>query len=158
MIQIKSIKKALNNEEGFTLVEIMAAIIIISIVVTSFLVFFVQSERTAVNTENATRATYHAQEILEEFYSYSDTISYNETESILIEEASSYSEIENGRQFVFVQNGFRSNVSVTTVQSEGAVSSDLYTLLVEVYSTDNDSNRKLTQLETRLLFSENEDD
>lgn len=145
-------KKQFRSEEGFTLVEVLASIVIISIVVTSFLVFFVRSDRIAVNTEGATRATYYAQEVLEEFYHYSETTSYDELESILMEESVSFTEIPDGKKFIKVEDPFKVELSITSVESEGETINDLYNFLVEVYPIDG-STSKLTQLETRLLFT-----
>ena len=58
---IKQIKK----EDGVTLVELLAAIAILSIIVTSFLAYFIQAADTNNRTDEVNEATFLAQEEME---------------------------------------------------------------------------------------------
>ncbi len=60
-----------NKEDGVTLVELLAAIAILSIIVTSFLAFFIQSANTNKQTNEVNEATFIAQGIMEEVTYYS---------------------------------------------------------------------------------------
>lgn len=64
---MKAILRQLHNEEtGMTLVEILAAIVILSIVAVSFLSFFIQGASTNQMTTEVNEATYIVQAELEE--------------------------------------------------------------------------------------------
>lgn len=56
----------MTSETGVTLVELLAAIGILSIVVTSFLGFFIQAAKTNQYTSNINETTFLAQEQMEE--------------------------------------------------------------------------------------------
>jgi prepilin-type N-terminal cleavage/methylation domain-containing protein len=56
------------NEKGMTLIEVLASIVILSIIVVSLLTFFVQSSRTNSVSKNIISATYVAEKSLEEIY------------------------------------------------------------------------------------------
>lgn len=63
----------MKNEQGLTLTEILAAIVILSIIITTFLLVFVQSSQTTSNSKNILDATYYAETEMEEIiYSHSD--------------------------------------------------------------------------------------
>jgi prepilin-type N-terminal cleavage/methylation domain-containing protein len=68
----------LHNQKGLTLVEIVAAIIIISIIFLSFITFLYQSQKTTNAAEQTVSATYIAQEHLEEVYSISKQIPFQQ--------------------------------------------------------------------------------
>lgn len=59
------VKQKLMDEEGMTLVELLAAIVILSIIVISFLGFFTQSAQTNNRTNSVNEATFLAQEEIE---------------------------------------------------------------------------------------------
>ncbi|WP_423189168.1 type IV pilus modification PilV family protein [Alkalibacterium sp. f15] len=63
--------KNLNKEDGVTLVELLAAIAILSIIVTSFLAFFIQAANTNKQTNEVNEATFIAQGVMEEITYYS---------------------------------------------------------------------------------------
>ncbi|MDR4948760.1 prepilin-type N-terminal cleavage/methylation domain-containing protein [Neobacillus cucumis] len=54
------------NEKGMTLVEILASIVILSIIIVSLLSMIVQSSRTNAISKNITSATYVAESTMEE--------------------------------------------------------------------------------------------
>lgn len=58
--------RKLNDENGVTLVELLAAIAILSIIVTAFLGFFIQAAKTNQHTNAVNEATFLAQEQMEE--------------------------------------------------------------------------------------------
>lgn len=58
--------RKLNDETGVTLVELLAAIAILSIIVTAFLGFFIQAAKTNQYTNQVNEATFLAQEQMEE--------------------------------------------------------------------------------------------
>lgn len=56
----------IKDEEGVTLVELLAAIAILSIVVTAFLAFFIQAAKTNQTTNKVNEATFLVWEKMEE--------------------------------------------------------------------------------------------
>ena len=60
-----AIKRIIRHESGVTLVELLVAIVLISIIVTTFLSFFIQAARTNNMTNHVTEATLIAQEEME---------------------------------------------------------------------------------------------
>lgn len=58
--------RKLTDEGGVTLVELLAAITILSIIVTAFLGFFIQAAKTNQHTNKVNEATFLAQEQMEE--------------------------------------------------------------------------------------------
>lgn len=66
MISLKYIK----NEQGVSLIELVASIVIISIILISFFGLFLQSKKTHVASETIVDTTYHAQQEMEEIYGF----------------------------------------------------------------------------------------
>src|SRR5699024_8050009 len=62
---LKKYKKQLKSESGVTLVELLAAITILSLFVTAFLAFFTQAANTNNITNEVNEATFIAQEEME---------------------------------------------------------------------------------------------
>lgn len=64
-----------SDESGMTLVEVLVAIALISMIVTTFLSFFIQAAKTNNRTSDINRATFIAQahlETLNQYTSYSE--------------------------------------------------------------------------------------
>ena len=66
-----------SDESGMTLVEVLVAIALISMIVTTFLSFFIQAAKTNNRTSDINRATFIAQAHLEKLNQYT---SYSEIE------------------------------------------------------------------------------
>lgn len=56
----------MRNEHGLTLTEILASIVIISIVITTFMLVFVQSSKTTTTSKHILDSTYYAETEMEE--------------------------------------------------------------------------------------------
>ena len=78
-----------SDESGMTLVEVLVAIALISMIVTTFLSFFIQAAKTNNRTSDINRATFIAQAHLETLNQYT-----------------SYSEIEKTGLLVKQEEGF----------------------------------------------------
>lgn len=124
--------KITHDEEGTTLVELLAAIAILSIIVTSFLAFFIQSANTNKMTNDVNEATFIAQGVMEELTYYS-----NEGYTAGAAEA----EVSS------TQSGF----VIETKLKEGTESS-LYQVIVTV----SEGGKPRAQMETRLPFASEE--
>ena len=57
-----------NNEKGFSLVEVMAAFVLISIILISFFTLFFKGRETTVESKKTIDATYTAQQEMESIY------------------------------------------------------------------------------------------
>lgn len=123
---MKKIKeKLLKQESGVTLVELLASIVLLTIIVTTFLTFFVQAGRTNNRIDDMNEATFLAQEQLELITAYSETETVEKTKDKLTTKKNGYD----------IQ---------TTFESKG----DLQAVIVIV----SKEARPLAQMETRLAF------
>ncbi|MFS0775783.1 prepilin-type N-terminal cleavage/methylation domain-containing protein [Neobacillus sp. 3P2-tot-E-2] len=115
------------NEKGLTLIEILASIVILSIIIISLLSFFVQSSRSTNVSKSIMNATYIAQTTMEEMYSViTATKSINE-----LSKPATYNEIvKTANQVVYQKNV--SNHSVTVELTPYTVDASLVNLKVKV--------------------------
>lgn len=67
------LKKFLNNEKGLSLIEIIASLIILTIILLSFFTFFINSAKTTKTAETIFDATYYAQMEMEKLYNLTKT-------------------------------------------------------------------------------------
>lgn len=123
---MKKIKeKLLNQESGVTLVELLASIVLLTIIVTTFLSFFVQAGRTNSRIDDMNEATFIAQEQLELITAYSEELTVAETQAKLVNNKAGYS------------------IQTTFVPKDG-----LQAVVVIVSKEE----KPLAQMETRLPF------
>lgn len=61
------------NKEGFTLVEVVAAVLLIGLISAAFIGIFIQTSKARVTSEEVIHSTYIAQQEMEKFYAYSKT-------------------------------------------------------------------------------------
>lgn len=123
---MKKIKeKLLKQESGVTLVELLASIVLLTIIVTTFLSFFVQAGRTNNRIDDMNEATFLAQEQLELITAYSETETVEKTKDKLTTKKNGYD----------IQ---------TTFEPKG----DLQAVIVIV----SKEAKPLAQMETRLPF------
>ncbi len=72
----------LKNNKGFSLIEVIASVLIITIILLSFFSLLIQTKKTEVRSNETVVATYIAQAVMEEIYYLSTTMDYaqnNET-------------------------------------------------------------------------------
>lgn len=82
MVHIKRYKHAkLKNEIGFTLIEVLSSIVILTIIITIFLNVFIQSSQTNRTSGEIIDATYFAQTEMERIYEKSLGESYSNREA-----------------------------------------------------------------------------
>ena len=131
---MKKIKeKLLKQESGVTLVELLASIVLLTIIVTTFLSFFVQAGRTNNRIDDMNEATFLAQEQLELITAYSEELTVAETQAKVAE-----------TQAKLVNNtGY--SIQTTFVPKDG-----LQAVVVIVSKEE----KPLAQMETRLPFKE----
>ena len=128
----KQLKHLLAEESGMTLVEILASILILSLIVTTFLSFFIQAAKTNNQTDSVNEATFIAQESIELLTYYSHTKTAAEALELMKKEST-----KNTSGFIVKSNIFKKSEET------------LYTGTVKV----SKEKKTYAQMETRLLFS-----
>lgn len=143
----KNVYKKTSEEDGVTLVELLAAIAILSIIVTSFLGFFIQAARTNNRTSDLNEATFIAQEELEYYtylsnnYSLVDAVKeINEDKSVSVDGQSNF-------QISGIKNRTSYRVTFTALDDFSTEYARMYS--VKVQATLNDSE---AVMEARLPF------
>lgn len=68
----------LRNNKGFSLIEVIAALLIITIILLSFFSILIQTKKTEVRSNETVVATYIAQAAMEEIYYLSTTMDYDQ--------------------------------------------------------------------------------
>ncbi|NLC25960.1 MAG: hypothetical protein GX777_04970 [Fastidiosipila sp.] len=141
---MKKMKTLLTREDGVTLVELLAAIILLSIIVVSFMGFFTQAARTNSRTNAVNEATFLAQQEIELITHYSSSgKSFEE----LNDSDNDYGFINGKRQTS--SNGYEINTKIAT-PSESEPATTLYKISVIVKK----GGEARAQMETHLPFKE----
>lgn len=125
---------SIKEETGTTLVELLAAIALLSLIVTAFLAFFIQGAQTNRRTSDMTEATFIAQKEMEEIVYYSQEVSKEDLPDHLA-----------GNE-AYDRSGFSVQTRITKANDN--VESRLYKVVVEV---SKDGQRQAL-MENRLFF------
>ncbi|EXJ22409.1 hypothetical protein ADIAL_1995 [Alkalibacterium sp. AK22] len=136
MKEDKVISKNVNikEETGTTLVELLAAIAILSLIVTALLAFFIQGAQTNSRTHTMTEATFIAQQEMEDLVYYSQKLSIEDLPDHLA-----------GNE-AYDRSGFSVQTRITKANDN--LESRLYKVVVEV---SKDGQRQAL-MENRLFF------
>ena len=70
----------IDNEEGLTLIEVLISVVFLALIVTTFLIVFIQSTTMNTTSETIIDATYIAQSEMEKIYSKSKQTPYDPDE------------------------------------------------------------------------------
>lgn len=137
----------MKNQDGLTLVELLGSIVILSIILVSFLGFFIQSARTTKVSGEIIDASYIAQQQAEEIYNHTNYRSYDELIEYLKSGGSGYTlePLHPHDKFSITKDGYLIEV---IIYPEGTYA-DLYTLLVKVFDPDRNP---AAQVETKFFF------
>ena len=122
-----SINKLLSSQKGISLIEVVASIVIISIILISFFGLFVQSSKTEKSSEQIIDATYVAQVEMEKIYELSKDISQTNLEEQLTSVGYLVSE-EPNTTYTKVQGNF-----YITLRIRDYSSATLKNIIIEVY-------------------------
>ena len=125
-------KSMLKSEEGMTLVEVLASILLLSLIITTFLSFFIQAAKVNNQTDAVNEATFIAQEQIELLTYYATTKTVEETLDLIKDESPK------------MVSGFEVK---STVKNVGGT---LYSGTVEVFKEGE--VKADAQMETRLSF------
>lgn len=136
-MSLEYLTKKLKKEDGVTLVELLAAIAILSIIVTAFLALFTQAGRTNNMTNEVNEATFIAQEEMERVTHLSQRkTSINDFEQFNGDGVSINS--KNDGKFLVT----------TSITKDSDEVDSLYRVIVRI--TEEDKER--AKMETRLPF------
>lgn len=114
-----------DQDSGVTLVELLASILLLTIIVTTFLIFFVQAGRTNNRIDDMNEATFIAQEQMELITAYAEEMTVADTKAKLTNSKNGYS------------------IKTTFVEKDG-----LQSVVIIVAKEE----KSLAQMETRLSF------
>lgn len=143
-----NLKRYFKDQEGATLVELVAAIAILAIVVTSFLSFFIQSAQTTYSSEEITDATYLAQQEMEYLYHLSDTMQVDESIAELTAHSSSTTGNGLERTFTIQSEEIDFTLGMTEVEKETMDDS----VLINFILIGREEGKQLIQLESKIPF------
>lgn len=142
---MRKTKAALTREDGVTLVELLAAIILLSIIVVSFMGFFTQAAQTNSRTNTVNEATFLAQQEIELITHYS--LSGKSFEELNDSEGD-FGFTDGERQTS--SNGYEFN---TKIEKNNKLNTDMYKVIVIV----SEGGEPRAQMETYLPFKEKSD-
>jgi Tfp pilus assembly protein PilV len=91
----KQMKGMLSEEEGMTLVEVLASILLLSLIITTFLSFFIQAAKINNLTDTVNEATFIAQEQIELLTYYSEIETVEETLKLMEKESKGFAIASN---------------------------------------------------------------
>lgn len=125
----KQMKGMLSGEEGMTLVEVLASILLLSLIITTFLSFFIQAAKINNQTDTVNAATFIAQEQIELLTYYSETKSAEETLGLIEAESPSTHSGFEVQSEVFKNSGDTLYTGTVTVSKEGKAYAQMETRL-----------------------------
>ncbi len=150
--------KPIKSDKGLTLIEILAAIVILSIILLSFLSFFRLSAKSNQTSEKIIDASYVAQTLIENTLSLTDTpLSKTDFDDLVL---TTLNNIDHTNSTVISSSPLEmaglSNEYYYELSIEQEVD-NLFKLLVKVY--DNKVNKDLeAQMETKFWLKGNIED
>ena len=125
----KQMKGILSEEEGMTLVEVLASILLLSLIITTFLSFFIQAAKINNQTDTVNEATFIAQEQIELLTYYSETESVEETLKLIVTESPSTNSGFQIQSELIKKSGDTLYTGTVTVSKEGKAYAQMETRL-----------------------------
>jgi len=135
-------------EKGFTLIEIILAFTILSIVLAAYLTVFTNASRDNSSALYRSRAVYVAQSYMEKIYEGGTEYSYDSFRPILMADDPEYDFVwdSTAQEFHKTENNYYIKIKITLKTGK------LYKVMVQVY---NDSQTELlAQNESAFIFQE----
>lgn len=140
---IIKLKKS-NNESGISLVEVLASVVILSLLLTSFFMLFIQSSKTSKNAERIIDATYVAQTEMEKIYASSTDNGIKEAFDDLGYTEKAVQENWNVFEKLSVDKKVLIKVRVKMLKEIKNVN-NMVSIIVEVYELPNKTQREKMQ-------------
>lgn len=148
-------KETTQSEVGLTLVEVLASIVILSIIITTFLLVFNQSAKTTYQSEETIDATYIAQTEMEWLYELSQISTVKERESTLLDEG--YGTPHTEDKWTVYQKSVQEDQYqvVAKLNDEDDNALGMTRVLIQVFEQQNDAQLK-AQMENVLQWGQSE--
>lgn len=144
--------KVNRKESGLTLIEVLASIIILTLIITAFLTIFLQSAKTNKASEKIIEATYIAQVEMENIHAISDDTPFDNKDEAM-KELNYEKVLEDHITFTkFEPEKSERYIVVKLTES----SNPLTHVLVKVYNNEN-KDKLEAQMETILSWEANVD-
>ena len=125
----KQMKGIIAVEEGMTLVEVLASIMLLSLIITTFLSFFIQAAKVNNQTDTVNEATFIAQEQIELLTYYSKTESVEKSLKLIESESPSTNSGFQIQSELFKKSGETLYTGTVTVSKEGKAYAQMETRL-----------------------------
>ena len=145
--KMKKMKITMNmKENGLTLIEVVASIVILTLIITTFLMMFLQSAKTNKTSETIIDSTYYAQIEMENIHAISQETSFGAIETTM-KELLNYDSVDSQ---IFMKTDSESGkyFEVRLIERED---SQLVELLVRIYN-NKDKEKLEAQMETILSW------
>ena len=146
---MNKISRMFLKDKGLTLVEVLASIVILTIILIIFLSVFIQSAKTNQSSEEKLDATFIAQTEMEHFYEYSKSI--NESDRITKLQKEGYTFYFTENKEIFIKNDSKFYVQITLSEKD-----NLTNILVEVFDSPVDKKR-IAQMQNILEWRTNDE-
>ncbi|NMB44639.1 MAG: type II secretion system protein [Clostridiales bacterium] len=131
----KKVLTIMENEEGFTLVELLVSIAILALIVGAFSYMFVFATKTIITTEEVVNTGYIAQTCMEEVYTLSTTKDTDGIKTSLVSDGYNYSNLGasgDGHKFTKEIEGYYVKIEIKR-KAYPSISDDLTKVNVGVY-------------------------
>ncbi|GEM00602.1 hypothetical protein HHA03_01340 [Halolactibacillus halophilus] len=138
------------NEKGLTLVEVLASIVILSLIVVTFLAFFINSARTTEISEENLNASFIAQEYMEEVY---NIVTDNPTLESIRSNIKALDPVSAISLTTYKITDLRGTGTITIEQAKDESNQEIDRLL-KVVVTFRVPDGKDAKLETRMIYGE----
>lgn len=135
-------------ENGLTLIEVLASIVILTLIITTFLMMFLQSAKTNKASEKIIDSTYYAQVEMENIYAISKDSSFDERNEAMT--SFSYETVDS---IIYTKNTDDKYYEVKLETEKN----DLVRLIVQVYN-NKDEKKLEAQMETLLAWETEKND
>ena len=122
-----------NNEKGFSLVEVMAGFVLISIILISFFTLFFKGRETTVESKKTVDATYTAQQEMESIYATTKQASNASMKNILSTLQYQMKSCTNPSKTIYTNNTKYKNEVVVVEVFKNAKIDTLRNVMVSVY-------------------------
>lgn len=136
------------NQDGLTLVEVIASLALISIIIMGVMAFFSTAVKTNDTTETLLDASYVNQRYMEEIYRLADTVDEPERDQALSDAGWTR---KSGGRFEREASGYHLELTITDART----GTDLKNILLKVYR-DPEHTRLASQMETKRQWKQPE--
>ena len=148
-------KTYMEKQQGFTLVEVLASIVLISLIVMVSISFFIHSQRTQTTSSQMTDATYIVQSEMELMESLSSNEPFDVAKTRLVNDFNYHEQPDSHNTFRFerMESDFLIKLRVMTDKALTAYEEDemcMCRIIVEAFEDDKLKSKMETKKEWRV--------